>query len=108
MVAPPPLPFPSEAFRLAWETWLSHKRALREKPYTPDGLEGQFKRLTDMGEARAIEAIRFSVAQNWKGIFEEKGGSGSARAPQKPLANAARGSDPHKYDHLIERSPNNG
>lgn len=103
-----PLPFPSEAFRLAWETWLSHKRALREKPYTPDGLEGQFKRLTDMGETRAIEAIRFSVAQNWKGIFEEKGGSGSGRTPQKSPSNAAHGEGASRFNAIVERSPNNG
>lgn len=30
------------------------------------------------------------------------------RAPQKSPSNAAHGADPHRFDHLIERSPNNG
>lgn len=32
----------------------------------------------------------------------------ATRAATPQLTGAARGSDPHKYDHLIERSPNNG
>jgi hypothetical protein len=84
-----PLPFSGDEFKAAWESWLSHKRALREKPYTPEGLEGQFKRLTDWGEARAISAIRFSIAQNWKGIFEEKGNPGMSRPSQPSPPQAA-------------------
>ena len=30
------------------------------------------------------------------------------RTPQRSPSNAAHGADPHRFDHLIERSPNNG
>lgn len=100
-----PLPFPGEDFRAAWESWLSHRKGMKKKPYTEEGLAGQFKRLAEWGEERATAAIRFSIAQNWEGIYEERTNKvGPGTAPQRSPSNAAHGSDPHKYDHLIVRS----
>jgi hypothetical protein len=51
----------------------------------------------------AVHPTTFINGQRWN---DEPKAAPRAAAPQ--LTNAARGSDPHKYDHLIERSPNNG
>lgn len=70
------LPYPSEAFREAWTQWLDHKRQIRQKmPETT--IKAQFAQMIKWGEAAAIEAIRQSIANNWRGLFAPK----SSRSP---------------------------
>lgn len=54
-----------------------------------------------------------SAMKDWRACcttWEERRKSDATpgRAPQKSPSNAAHGADPHRFDHLIERSPNNG
>lgn len=100
-----PYPFDSEAFKKAWADYLTYRRESRMKALPPSTIQARFTQFKAWGESAAIEAIRLTISNGWAGIFAPKDGS-SGRVPR--LASAARGSDPHKYDHLIERSPNNG
>ena len=64
------LPFPSEAFKAAWENWVGYRKERRLSAYVPRGLKGVFSKLQKIGEARAIAAIENSIAQNYQGIYE--------------------------------------
>lgn len=64
-----PLPFSSSAFAEAWARWTQHRRETR-KPVTPTSARQQFKKLAEIGEARAIQAIDHSIANGYQGIFE--------------------------------------
>lgn len=54
-------------FISAWESWISvHGK------YKPKGREFQLKRLSEWGSAKAIAAIKLSIAQEWDGIHPDK------------------------------------
>lgn len=61
------LPFDSEEFREAWNEWQQHRREIKKK-LTPTSIRQQLRELRDMGEAKAIDAIRFTIAKGWQGI----------------------------------------
>lgn len=61
----------SAEFIEAIELWLRHKNERKER-YTQTGLKMLLKRLRKIGQERAIEAIEYSAAQNWAGIYEPK------------------------------------
>jgi len=67
----------TEAFRTAWSEWLAHKG----RGYKLAGRRIQLNRLSELGVERAVSAIRFSIAQGWKGIFEESK-NGNGREPK--------------------------
>ena len=54
-----------------WADWLAYRKERHLKPYAPRGEKAQLTRLESLGEHRATAAIRYSMAQNWQGIFEE-------------------------------------
>ena len=76
------LPFGSEDFVRSWASWCRHRSEIK-KPLTPQATTEQLAKLRDMGESRAIAAIRHSVAGGWQGIFEPDGfrGGGSFAKP---------------------------
>jgi hypothetical protein len=59
--------------------WLEHKRE-RGESYKEKGLIGLLKRLGSWGEQRAIDAITFSIANNYQGIYEPRSDNRSRRA----------------------------
>lgn len=65
-------------FRNAWEEWCQHRRESRKK-HTPTSQRHQIAKLEQMGEARAVAAINFSIEKGWTGIFEESGTGGGKR-----------------------------
>jgi DNA-binding MarR family transcriptional regulator len=73
------LPFSSESFKEAWTDWQQHRREIKKK-LTPTSTKQQFKELSQMGEAAAIEAIHHSIGKGWQGIFPPSSANGS-----KPL-----------------------
>ncbi len=75
-----PLPFDSIEFGAVWADWRQHRAEIRA-PITPVSLRQQLARLGEMGEARAIAALKHSMANGWQGIFEEKK-SGSGYSPR--------------------------
>jgi hypothetical protein len=63
------LPIQSEAFKEAWNLWCQHRTEIK-KPLKPTSCDQQLKQLAEWGEARAIAAIRYTVAKGWQGIQE--------------------------------------
>jgi len=58
-------------FQTAWTDWIEHHRQIG-KPYKAKAREELLKQLADWGPDRACAAIRFSVANNYAGIYEPK------------------------------------
>jgi len=70
--APPmALPFDSADFKLFWSNWEQHRKEKKAK-LTPTARNQQLEKLKDMGEHRAIAALKHSLANGWTGIFEEE------------------------------------
>lgn len=65
------MPFESEAFRATWAEWEQHRKEIRKK-LTPTTVKRQFKKLAEMGEARAIASLLQSIENGWTGIFEPR------------------------------------
>lgn len=61
----------TEAFSDAWALWQQHRKE-KKNPLTPTATKQQLKELEKMGEARAVAAIRHSIAGGYTGIFEPK------------------------------------
>jgi hypothetical protein len=79
-----PTELQTEEFKAAWASWLDYRKQRRLKDYVPFGIDAQFKRLKKMGVARAVDAINYSMAQDYQGIFEERSGGQSAPKPKRP------------------------
>lgn len=71
----------TEAFRAAWADWTAYRAERKLPAYKPKGAAAQFTRLAVMGHDAAIAAIRFSMAQNYQGIFPEGAGAGGSGKP---------------------------
>jgi len=63
------LPFDSADFATFWQNWNQHLIE-KKKPLKPTARKQQLAKLKDMGEVRAIAALKHSMANNWQGIFE--------------------------------------
>lgn len=63
------LPFNSADFKLFWENWQQHRIEKKAK-LTPTATKQQLERLAEMGEERAIAALKHSLSNGWQGIYE--------------------------------------
>lgn len=91
------LPFKSEKFKQAWNEWLDHKKAVRQKmPMTT--ISAQLKKISKWGEDQAIQSIENSIASNWQGLFEVKQ---SNQPTQKPKFSDSF----NEHQHLIDTMP---
>ena len=63
------LPFDSHDFKLFWANWQQHRIEKKAK-LTPTAIRQQLERLAEMGEERAIAALKHSMANGWQGIYE--------------------------------------
>jgi|688.fasta_scaffold277187_2 hypothetical protein len=63
------LPFSSPDFLMFWSNWEQHRIEIKKK-LTPTTKRQQLAKLAEMGEARAIAALKHSLAGGWQGIFE--------------------------------------
>jgi hypothetical protein len=70
------LPFPSPEFAEAWALWEQHRREIK-KPIKPAMIAALFEQLTAIGEARAIAAIKHTVAMGWQGLREPERPAGA-------------------------------
>jgi hypothetical protein len=78
-VAGLPAELDTPAFREALEGWIRHRRE-KKRPVTPTAVSRLLARAAEMGEARAVAAINYSVSNGWDGVFESpKGRAGAAR-----------------------------
>ena len=74
-----PAELETEAFRSAWADWLAYRRECKVSPYKPRALAAQLAMLAEWGHDVAIESIRQSIRQQWRGLFEPKASFGSAQ-----------------------------
>lgn len=78
-------PYKSAEFLEALNDWEQHKKEIRD-PLKPTGRKMLYKKLAGLGEQQAIAAIEHSIANGWKGIYEERERTGSSNggrpAPQ--------------------------
>jgi len=63
------LPFSSPDFLMFWNNWQEHRKEIKKK-LTPTTKKSQLANLAEMGESRAIAALKHSIAGGWQGIFE--------------------------------------
>jgi len=74
-----PAELETETFRAAWAEWLAYRRECKVSPYKPRALAAQLAMLAEWGHDVAIESIRQSIRQQWRGLFEPKASFGSAQ-----------------------------
>lgn len=96
------LPFPSEAFRDAWQMWCRHRQEIR-KPLKESQALAQIKKLKAMGEARAIATINHSIAGGWQGLFEPDAKTQPAVDPHPVRSPIVKPYEEPKWDDLSRR-----
>jgi hypothetical protein len=69
----------SDAFRAAWQEWMTHRNSLKPK-LTPEQFSRQLEKLADWTESEVISAINNSIRNAWKGLFKPDG----QRVEKKP------------------------
>ena len=67
-------------FVAAWETFLAYRRSMKLKPLQSASIVVQLRKLSEMGQDTAIEAINQSIANGWQGIFPPKNNSNPQEA----------------------------
>lgn len=65
------LPFQSEEFGAAWGEWKTHRSEIK-KPIKPTQEAAQLAALKEVGEARAIAMIRYTIQMGWQGLREQE------------------------------------
>jgi hypothetical protein len=66
------LPFSSPDFLMFWSNWEQHRIEIKKK-LTPTTKKQQLAKLAEMGEARAIAALKHSLEKGWTGVYEPTG-----------------------------------
>lgn len=78
-----PAELETETFRAAWADWLAYRRECKVSPYKPRALAAQMAMLAEWGHDVAIESIRQSIRQQWRGLFEPKASFGFSAESKK-------------------------
>lgn len=69
------LPFESEAFTNSWDLWkkyrLSEHRFRYKSPMTEQAALKRLSDISDHSEKEAIEIIKYSISQGYKGLYKE-------------------------------------
>lgn len=71
------LPFESDDFVYFWECWTLHRKEIK-KPLTERTANMQLENLKQIGESRAIAAIRNSIGRGYTGLYENNTSKSSA------------------------------
>lgn len=72
-----PLPYCSDEFTSIWSDWERHLKE-KKKPLSPTARKMQFAKLSEMGESRAVIALKYSMTNGWQGIYEPDKNKSSA------------------------------
>lgn len=67
------LPFSSEAFSKAWQSWIDYRKELK-KPLKDATVTAQWKEFVKWGEEKSIASIEQSIKNGWQGLFEPRAG----------------------------------
>lgn len=73
----------NDAFRLAWTDWQTMREQADGRPMAVAVSRAQLTQCEQMGPARAIAAIRYSIESGYKRLVEPKDGVGAQ--PKKPF-----------------------
>lgn len=57
----------SDRFKMSWDEWIAHRVEIK-KPLKPTQIAKQLKRLADLGEVGAIQALEHTIENGWQGI----------------------------------------
>lgn len=63
------LPFESEAFSKAWQSWIDYRKEIK-KPIKESTMKAQWVEFAKWGEQKSIIAIQQSILNGWQGLFE--------------------------------------
>lgn len=67
----------TQAFRDQWGEWLAYRREKRWGLPADITVKTQFLKLAKVGHDQAIETIKLSISNDWRGLFPEKGAGGA-------------------------------
>jgi uncharacterized protein YdaU (DUF1376 family) len=81
------LPF-GPGFASAWDDWIAYRREARFPKWKQRTIDAQLERLGKLTEPQAVEAIRQSIANGWRGLFPEKAKAHNSRPTRNGAANA--------------------
>jgi len=89
-----PIELDSEAFKIAWNDYIIFRAASRFVKLQPQSVSAKLKEMAEWGESAAIEAIRTTISNGWKGLFAPK---------SVPVKNPRHGEYPEDFggDKLI-------
>lgn len=74
----------SKSFREAWSEWVAHKKEIKSQ-MTPRAAKMALKKISAWGPDRAVKAIEHSIAQTYKGIYEEKQNGKKSSEPEQEI-----------------------
>ncbi len=74
----------TKAFEAAWSSYLQYLRESKKPPPAPSSVKENWAEMEKWGHDKAIEAIRQTIRNGWKGIFPPKSVSWKPRAEGAP------------------------
>lgn len=91
---PPSLDTP--LFRQAWAAWAAHRCEIKCR-LTPQSTKQQIRLLVQLGHDKAVETIRTSIRQSWRGLFPEQPKHNPHERQFKLLNDPIPGVDPNAH-----------
>lgn len=94
----------TEELQAEWKCYAQHRLELK-KPLTPQAAKHAAAELAEMGPARALRALRHTIAKGWQGIREpdpERNGANGRASPQPPLPMGATLETMERFKKLDE------
>ena len=70
-------------FRQAWAAWAAHRCEIKPR-LTEQTVKQQLRMLHEIGHDRAVETIRISIRQSWRGLFPENTKTSAYDRPTAP------------------------
>lgn len=70
LAVPIPQSLDTPLFRQAWVAWAAHRVEIKAR-LTEQSTKQQIRLLTELGHDKAVETIRTSIRQSWRGLFPE-------------------------------------
>jgi len=71
LAEPIPPSLDTTLFRQAWAAWAAHRSEIKAR-LTPQSTKQQIRLLVELGHDKAVETIRTSIRQSWRGLFPEQ------------------------------------
>ena len=71
LAVPIPQSLDTPLFRQAWAAWAAHRCEIKAR-LTEQSTKQQIRLLVELGHDKAVETIRTSIRQSWRGLFPEQ------------------------------------